>query len=85
MKTYLKSLFPWRWIYPFIFIIQLEILFLFIPEYFIIFSIFNVLTWFVVDYSFGLGREERNVYKNIFGFLYLICILLYLWFSFKNK
>jgi hypothetical protein len=35
-----------------------------IPNYY---YIINFIYWFIVDFSFGLGREENNIWRNLFG------------------
>lgn len=68
MKEYIKTLFPFRWIYVFLFIALTTIVIAMgfgsedpnNPIYFksrILWYGGNVIMWFLVDKFFGLGRE----------------------------
>ena len=76
--NYIKSLYPWRWIFPFVMFLMIEYILLFIPQYFTIASIMNLITWIVVDITIGLGRREERVWFNIIGLVYLVSFALYL-------
>lgn len=79
MKTYLKTLLPWRWIFPIIFIILMSAIITlgFVyedpinPLYFknkILWYGGNFLFWFIFDFFFGLGQvnywERKEKLKN---------------------
>lgn len=86
MNNYIKSLLPYRWLAPAVFIIMIEILIFYLPSNFIyVATIINVFTWFYVDYTIGLGRKEERVLYNIFGILYLVCLALFLLFVANNQ
>lgn len=68
MKNWFKSLFPFRWIIPMLFIILTSILITYgflspkgnDTDYFqnpFLWYGGNFIGWFIVDYLFGLGRE----------------------------
>ena len=58
--------------------LMIEYILLFIPQYFTIASIMNLITWIVVDITIGLGRREERVWLNIIGLVYLVSFALYL-------
>ena len=89
MKNYLKSLFPTRWIILAIFIFLSTILLCLlnihsdnvtIPNYY---HIINIIFWFIIDFSIGLGREEKNIWKNLLGIGVTMIILILLIFKMK--
>ena len=83
--NYLKSLLPYRWLAPAVFIVMIEILIFSLPKEWIYFAtIINIFTWFYVDYTIGLGRREERVLYNIFGLLYLIFLVGFLIFVANN-
>lgn len=81
MKDYIKSLFPCRWIFILVMFLSIEYLLLFLPH-FLISSIINLFTWFVVDVTIGLGRREERWWLNIIGVFYLMILAgLLLWLA----
>jgi len=83
MRRYLISLIPFRWIIVVIFIICTEYM-LVVGHFPGFYHLFNVVTWFVIDYTIGLGRSERSVWKNILGVFYLTVLIGYLWYTAVN-
>ena len=74
MITYIKSLFPFRWICIAILFLSVEYLLAYakFPTYY---HIVNLITCFVIDITIGLGREERNPWKNMVGVIYLFTLI----------
>jgi len=82
IKEYIKSLFPWRWIIPVLFISLWECLLILTSTiiesinifYFIGFGIY----WIILDFTIGLGRSEKNEWLNLIGIIVTL-ITLYIW------
>ena len=90
MKTYLKSLFPFRWliIVLFIFFTSPLIGIMFVVNPVSVATAYmwyagNVLTWFLIDYCFGIGRSEPSLIKNIIGLVFIACLSIYLSMAFN--
>lgn len=73
IKQYIKNLFPWRWIYPAIFMFLTGIVISMgvgsedplnrvYFKYPVLFDVGNILYWFFIDYVFGLG--QRNIWER---------------------
>lgn len=74
MITYIKSLFPFRWICIAVLFLMVECILMYakFPTYY---HIGNLITCFVVDITIGLGRSERNPWKNMVGVIYLFTLV----------
>jgi hypothetical protein len=84
LLTYLKSLRNWRWVLPAIMILLTElIMVIFYPVLSSVVSVPGLMTgtfffWIIMDYTIGIGREEKNGWKNAIGVLVCILSVIYL-------
>lgn len=76
---YLKSLFPFRWMLIVLLIGLTEaLLFCFpiLPPH--SYHVGVIVTYFMLDICFGIGRSARDLTANIVGFFYLVGLILIL-------
>lgn len=77
MKEYLNTFKNYRWVIVLIPIVIMSYVFwIFMPEQKGAFIISNFTFWMLLDWSIGIGRSEKNIYKNIGGILMLIFVAI---------
>lgn len=79
MKTYLKSLFPWRWIALFVLYFCIEFI-LFMAPFPMYYHLGALVTVFVIDLTVGLGQRIDKPYLNVLGLIYLSALCAYFFY-----
>lgn len=80
MKDYIKSLWHPRLIVILFFILVISVLLSYVTEN-PLFYLANIIYWFMIDYTFGIGRREENWIKNVVGILINVVITIVLYFK----